>query len=74
VTSCGSGRTTGSWGTSWVDVGSVVGGSSCRLRCRDWQSSFVECTTRSDERARTASCNVVFGVVDRRRTSFTACL
>jgi hypothetical protein len=45
-------------------------------RWGEWgrQGSFVECTTRSDERARTTSCNAVFGIVDRWRTSFSACV
>jgi hypothetical protein len=74
VDGVGSGCSAGDRGTGWGSVGGVGDGTSRRLRCRDWQSSFVECTTRSDERARTTLCNAVFGVVDRRRTSFTACL
>jgi hypothetical protein len=45
-------------------------------RCGRWgrQGCFVECTTRSDERVRTASYSSVSWAVHSLRTSFPACL
>jgi hypothetical protein len=62
---CGTGDGEASWGG--------VGGGMSRHWCSwDGQSSFIECTTRSDERIRTTSHNAVFRAVDWRRTSFGA--
>jgi hypothetical protein len=64
---------TGDRGANWGEQSGVGGCSGRRWRWWGWHSCSVECTTRSDERVRTTSCDAVFGAVDRRRTSFTVC-
>jgi hypothetical protein len=70
----GSSCITGVWESSWGWQGGV--GGLLDRRCGEWgrQGSFVECTTRSDERVRTASYSSVSWAVHSLRTSFPACL
>jgi hypothetical protein len=68
----GSWGTTGVWGAS---RGKQGGADRCRGRRRrrwGWQSRSVECTTHSDERIRTTSCNGICWAVEGVGASFTA--
>ena len=69
----GSGCGTGFNGASWGEQGGV--GQSIARRLGFWgrQSRSVECPTRSDEHARTTSCNGISWAVNSVGASFTAC-
>jgi hypothetical protein len=59
----------GSWRITGARGGMLEGAGGLlvrRWRRWGWQSCSVECTTRSDERVRTTSCNGVSWVVHRR--------
>ena len=54
----------GGWGANWVELGGCGGILARCWGLFDWQSRSVECTTRSDEHARTSSHDNVPWAVD----------